>query len=956
MHMSDMFINITVVQQILNDLLAVADTYSDLILFYLPLGIIGLWRWGVWVVKEFFGLFYRPSKKIHWESVSVITPVYNEDPAIFNQALKSWKDNKPAEIIAVIDYSDTRCIEVFKKFASKNPEAKLIVTEEPGKRPALARGIKMATGEIVALVDSDTIWTGGVLRHALAPFSDPKVGGVGTRQNVLNAKTAAQKIFDIQLDQRYRDEMPFLAVTSDVLTCLSGRTAFYRRKVLLPLLERLVNEKFWGRKVISGEDKRLTYLIAAAGWKLRFQSNARVYTPGVTDFKTLFKQRLRWSRNSWRADLRALFKGWAFKHPMFALHLIDRALQPFTVLVSPIYFVILLVSGLWEAALILFIWWHFSRLIKIFPHLIRKPSDIKILPVYVFSTFAFGVLRIFALFTLNTQGWITRWDFKRLPKFTLFKKAPAYLATLAALVLLFGSVSYYKQAYFVTNVSAELAPQVIGLERAMGEQIDSDSFGTGGSEILEQPVGIYTVQPGETLALVAAKFNIPQDELIRVNIAFLPQSKVSPGQKMKIPRRDPGIALATNFNTRMKYAPVRSITYDAKSGTVIVTGRGTFVTLSDIAAATGNKYLKEENPKVWLLSSNLLIQKGVSLNLKKEEVEWLKMESNSKKFVWLKTHNGAINIDGVKITSWDSGFDDFDRNYFDGRSFIVAKYSSVMNIENSDISFLGYRPPPIREASTFGVSWKIPGESLNKYLLTGEVKNNKFHHNYIGAYTYGAKSMLWQDNEFFNNVSYGLDPHDDSNDFLIEGNKIYANGSHGLILSKRCKDNLIRNNLVYDNKGHGIMLHEKSDQNLLVNNQVTGNTDGVVVYNSEKNIIRGNIISGNKSGIRMNVISRENMVLGNKIEGNSNFGIYFYEGAEQNRVLNNSLSGNSIALYIKTNENYIGENNISGNRTGIYLRGSATQNTLDRNLIKDNRLYSILTRTGNSSTNYITVN
>lgn len=935
-------------------LLKPLEQYSDLIYFYFPLGVVGLWRWSVWILKKVVGFRYRAKKGLHWESVSVVTPVYNEDPEVFQKALKSWKDNHPQEIIAVIDSSDLSSIEVFKEFAHKNRFAKLIITDEPGKRPALALGIREAKSEVVALVDSDTIWSLGVKRHALSPFIDPKIAGVGTRQNVDRPKTLAQKIFDIQLDQRSFDEMPFLAVSSDVLTCLSGRTAFYRRKVLLPLLDDLVNETFWGKRVISGEDKRLTYLIGERGFKLAFQSNARVFTPGVEGSRTLIKQRLRWSRNSWRADLRALSRGWAFKHPAFAFFLIDRAVQPFTVLLSPIYFIILLTSRSFEGALVLVIWWHFSRLVKILPHLLRRPRDIFILPFYIIFNFTFGLLRIYALFTLNTQGWITRWDIKRLPKFAFFKPAPALLATTITLLLIFSSLAIFKQGHIVSLMAAEVYPGLIGLEEVSRPDVNLSSVGLGGSEDFSLPMVIYTVAPGESLSSIAGKFNIPEENIMRANIASLPnKSLIRSGQKLKIPILYPDVGFKSNYHTDMKNLPKPKITIDTKSDTIVVSGRGIHINLADIAASTGDKYLVQEAPKIWHLKANLLIQNGVNLNLDKGEVEWLKLESNSQKFVWLKTHNGVINIDGVKVTSWDGAKADFDRDYSDGRSYVVAKYSSMLNIYNSELSYLGFRPPPVADASTFGVSWKIPKGSFNKYLLTGEVKNSKFHHNYFGAYIYGARGMDFEGNEFFENVGYGLDPHDDSSDLLIANNKIYHNGSHGLILSKRCINNVIRDNLVYNNLRAGIMLHESSNQNLVEGNEIYGNYEGIVVYNSGQNLIYDNRITGNISGVRINMDSLDNTVASNIIDDNQSFGLYLYGGAENTKVTENNFSKNGVALYIKTQDNYIGRNTISGNRTGIYLKGEASNNQLDENLISDNSLYAILNKTAKGNKNFL---
>src|SRR3990172_8404662 len=202
--------------------------YLDLYPFLVPLGLIGVWRWSVWITKKTVGLFYKAKSAGFKTSVSVVTPVYNEDPKTFVLAIESWARNKPNEIIAVIDYTDRPCINLFKAFAKKNSRARLIITKIPGKREALADGIKAAKSEVVALVDSDTIWANDTLMNALTPFSDKKIGGVATRQSVVEPKTIAQKLFSIRLEQRYWDDIPFLATAEDILVCLSGRTVFYR--------------------------------------------------------------------------------------------------------------------------------------------------------------------------------------------------------------------------------------------------------------------------------------------------------------------------------------------------------------------------------------------------------------------------------------------------------------------------------------------------------------------------------------------------------------------------------------------------------------------------------------------------------------------------------------------------------------------------------------------------------
>ncbi|MBI3984740.1 MAG: glycosyltransferase [Candidatus Levybacteria bacterium] len=216
-------------QLFLSDIAFWSEQYLDRYSFLVPLGVIGIWRWSVWMMKEIIGLHYKPRTKPYEAEVSIVTPVYNEDPKVFTKALESWRNNKPSEIIAVIDYTDKTCIQIFEKFKKSFKRGVLIVTKVPGKRQALADGIARAKSEIVALVDSDTIWSPDTLQNGLPPFNDRRMAGVATYQSVLNPKTFAQKIFDVQLDLRYKHEYPFLAACGDALVCLSGRTAFYKR-------------------------------------------------------------------------------------------------------------------------------------------------------------------------------------------------------------------------------------------------------------------------------------------------------------------------------------------------------------------------------------------------------------------------------------------------------------------------------------------------------------------------------------------------------------------------------------------------------------------------------------------------------------------------------------------------------------------------------------------------------
>lgn len=372
--------------------------------FYIPIGLIGLIRWVSWFIRRVPAALYRPYFSSHREPITIVTPVYQEDPEIFRRALESWLANTHvAEVICVIDVTDTVC----QAIASEYPVT-VVTTSEPGKRPALKLGWEHASTDLVALVDSDTIWASDVSDRVCEPFANPRVGGVGTRQNVYNPKGILQRMNDIYLDNRYFDENAAQTVMGRAVSCLSGRTAVYRRELLVAHADDFMDETFLGVPCNSGDDKRLTSLILRDGHLTYMQRSARVWSTFPANARTFFLQRLRWSRNTWRSDLRALFQGWVFKRPFLAFTMIDKAVSSFTLLLAPTFLMLALVRGDWLVAIALVNWWLVSRATKILPHLRRRPQDLLILPVFILLSFVMALVKIYALLTIRAQRWLTR--------------------------------------------------------------------------------------------------------------------------------------------------------------------------------------------------------------------------------------------------------------------------------------------------------------------------------------------------------------------------------------------------------------------------------------------------------------------------------------------------------------------------------------------------------------------
>lgn len=373
-------------------------------LYYWPIGVLGVVRWAAWLVRRVPAALYTPVENDFRLPLTVVVPVYQEQPEMFVKALESWLTNDVAEVVLVIDVSDVDC----RRIAERYPVT-VLVTDVPGKRAALRLGWEAAGTPLVALVDSDTVWARDVAEHVVMPFADPCVGGVSTRQNVYNPRGFLQRVNDMYLDYRYFDDNAAQTVVGRAVSCLSGRTAVYRRDILLELGDEFESETFLGVPCMSGDDKRLTSLVLARGHTAVLQRSARVWSTFPDHPGVFLKQRLRWARNTWRSDLRAtVIERWVWRRPFLAFTMLDKMVSSFTLLAAPVFMVLAVARQDWLFAGSLALWWWLSRSVKLLPHLRRRPSSFFLVPPFVLLSFVMALVKIHALLTVRRQRWLTR--------------------------------------------------------------------------------------------------------------------------------------------------------------------------------------------------------------------------------------------------------------------------------------------------------------------------------------------------------------------------------------------------------------------------------------------------------------------------------------------------------------------------------------------------------------------
>jgi cellulose synthase/poly-beta-1,6-N-acetylglucosamine synthase-like glycosyltransferase len=375
-----------------------------------PLGFVGLVSWSVWLLRFTLSRVYRPVPPGFTATTSVVVPAYREDPELLDRCLRSWLAENPTQVIVVPDIEDAEVIQLLQQRARTDPRLVVVPFRHHGKRSALGAGIRQASSEILVLADSDTMWEPGLLAAVLAPFKDRQVGGVGTRQNAYLPRTSAwRRVADWMIDVRYLDYVRAQS-RAGAVACLSGRTVAYRRSVVLPVLEHLEDEFFLGRRCVAGDDGRLTWLVLGSGYKTVYQSTARALSMFPDTGRAFLKQRLRWSRNSYRCYLTAMWKGWLWRQPFICqLSVLQVTLTPVTMGFAMAYLAVWVLHPGPYVAAIAVAWLLAGRALRGISHLLRRPGDIWVLPLVAIMTIIVALpVKTYAFVTMNTHGWLTR--------------------------------------------------------------------------------------------------------------------------------------------------------------------------------------------------------------------------------------------------------------------------------------------------------------------------------------------------------------------------------------------------------------------------------------------------------------------------------------------------------------------------------------------------------------------
>ncbi len=250
----------------------------------------------------FFLLLYFKYRKSYYKEpewsgwtpkVSIVIPAYNEGKYIgkcLDSLLALDYPKKLLEIIVVDDGSKDDTFERASEYGNRG--VKVVRQKNAGKGAALNRGIKEATGELIATMDADSQVTPGVIKGLIPYFQDQKVMAVTPSVKVAPSDSAIKEFQRIEylMILFSRKLLSYI----DAVPVTPGPFSMFRREAF---------EKVGGFDEHNlVEDQEIALRLQANHFKIKssVSDSTTVYTEPPGNMKDLFIQRKRWQRGGVR--------------------------------------------------------------------------------------------------------------------------------------------------------------------------------------------------------------------------------------------------------------------------------------------------------------------------------------------------------------------------------------------------------------------------------------------------------------------------------------------------------------------------------------------------------------------------------------------------------------------------------------------------------------------------------
>ena len=219
--------------------------------------------------------------------VSVLIPAFNEERVIADSIRRVLASEQvELEVLVIDDGSTDATSAVVREAFGDEPRVRLLTLENGGKARALNQGLARVRGDVIIALDADTRFQKDTVSLLARWFDDPEIGAVagnakvGNRFNLVTRWQSVEYVTSQNLERRALTQF-------DAITVVPGAVGAWRR-VALDAVGGYPTDTL-------AEDQDLTIAIQRVGWRIGYDVEAVAWTEAPESFRSLAKQRFRWS-------------------------------------------------------------------------------------------------------------------------------------------------------------------------------------------------------------------------------------------------------------------------------------------------------------------------------------------------------------------------------------------------------------------------------------------------------------------------------------------------------------------------------------------------------------------------------------------------------------------------------------------------------------------------------------
>jgi hypothetical protein len=294
----------------------------------------------------------------------------------------------------------------------------------------------------------------------------------------------------------------------------------------------------------------------------------------------------------------------------------------------------------------------------------------------------------------------------------------------------------------------------------------------------------------------------------------------------------------------------RTVPFDASKG----------VSLESIVAAVHDPaWAAEVAPGTFLLQAALIQGPGTALSIASPGVAEIRLADQPGVFIGGTQAKTTINH--VHVESWDVATGGPETKDSQNRPFVLYERNSVLDIDGSQFSYLGYNDSPVE-----GVTWRTGA--------SGQAVSSTFDHCEIGAVVSSAGQVTLTDDTFSDNVQDGVRLTQGSTTPVVDSDKATGNGGTGFVVDHNVLAPHLERDTSSGNAGDGVAVLSGSNQAVLSQLTVSANKgNGITVQKATGAHLTGVNATGNNIGMRLAQGSDQTVVSGSSMTGNTRAGL-----------------------------------------------------------------------------------